>query len=92
MKKEKWFQPGVHTGWDKDMSQEDRRQKVLEAHKGDNLAAGRSMMALANVTKDRETKLKAGNDALYFYREHRARMKPTNRTLRLQTKFRRLPR
>lgn len=69
---EKWYEPGVETGWEKDMPEERRREMMLKAHKGDELAAARAMQALANVTTDRETKKVARGDALYFYSKHNA--------------------
>lgn len=70
-KGKRWFEPGVHTGWEKGQPESERRVKVLNAHKGDELASARSMMALANVTTDKETKMLAKWDAKYFYRLHR---------------------
>ncbi len=92
MKKEKWFKPGVQTGWDKDMPESERRIRVFNAHKGDELAAGRSMQALANISTDPETKSKARSDAVYFYRQHHDIMRQPNRGVRLTPKMRRLPR
>ena len=54
-----WFDPRIHTGWEKDMGERKRRKLVLKASKGDKLANGRGMIALANVTTDKETKQKA---------------------------------
>lgn len=65
--KEKWFNPRTHSGWSKDMPEGKRRRLVLEAHKGNYLSAARSKMALANVTRDRATKLAARADAKYFF-------------------------
>lgn len=70
-KKVKFFHPQVETGWHKDLDIKTRRELVLKAHKGDMLAAGRSMQALANVTKDKGTKLSAGADARYFYYQYK---------------------
>jgi len=70
-KSEQWFKPGVHTGWEKDQPESERRVKVLNAHGGNELASARAMQALANVTTDRETKRLAREDARYFYRIHR---------------------
>lgn len=95
MKKEKWFKPQIHTDWDKDMPQDERRSIMLGAHKGDYLATARSLQALANATQDRETKVRAASDAAYFYNEHRENVtfKPISyRTMRLTPKFKRLPR
>jgi hypothetical protein len=66
---EKWFKPGIHTGWDKDMPPEKRRALVLKAHKGNMTAAGRSMQALSNVSTDDKTREVARADALYFFGE-----------------------
>lgn len=70
-KHKRWYRPGVETGWQKDQPESERRTKVLTAHKGDELASARSMQALANITTDRATRLKAREDARYFYRIHR---------------------
>ncbi len=69
--KKKWFKPTTHSGWEKDMSMEERRRKVRRAHGGDLLASGRSMQALSNVTKDKETKSKSRSDAEYFFKKHK---------------------
>lgn len=69
---EKWYEPGVETGWKKDMPKTERRDMVLKAHKGDELASAKAMQALANVTTDRETQSAARGDALYFYSQHNA--------------------
>lgn len=68
-KKDRWYKPGVETGWEKYMLAGQRRRLVLKAHKRDKLAAGRAMQALANVTTDKRTKLLAGRDARYFFRK-----------------------
>ena len=67
----KWFKPGVEMGWKKTMPLEERRQMALEAHGGDTLATARALQALANVSKDKPTKIAAEKDAKYFYRQHR---------------------
>jgi hypothetical protein len=63
----KWFKPKKHTGWQKSMPRDERREKALKAHRGDKLATARSLGALANVTADGETERKAREDAIYFY-------------------------
>ena len=67
----RWFEPQVDTGWRKDDNEPIRRVKVLDAHKGDELASARAMQALSNVSTDRETSGKARSDAKYFYRIHK---------------------
>ena len=73
--KRKWFKPKEHTGWKKTQSAVIRRRKVMSAtDKRKSLhdryiEAGRKMQALANVTKDRETRKKARQDANYFFRK-----------------------
>jgi hypothetical protein len=67
---EQWYKPVVVTGWKKDMPEKDRRPLVLEAHEGDELTSARAMLALANVTTDKETKAAARADGLYFLREY----------------------
>jgi len=66
-KKKKWFKSEIHSGWSKSLSANERRELVLESHDGDYLSAARSKQALANLTKDRDTKKKAQADADYFY-------------------------
>lgn len=69
---EQWYNPQVQdTGWKKDLPEEKRRALMLQAHKGDVRAAGRAMVALANVTTDIETSRAARSDALYFFRQLR---------------------
>lgn len=75
---DRWYEPGVHTGWKKDMPQGERRNLMLNAHKGDELAAARAMQSLANVTTDREMAKAARADAMYFYAEH-SKNKPYTR-------------
>ena len=70
-KSKKWYSPKVHSGWKKDMPAKERRSLLLKAHKGSLLAAARSKQALANVTKDEETRVLALKDAEYFFSLHR---------------------
>lgn len=64
-------------GWHKDQSPETRRRHVLTSRTKYQcsykkyLSAARALQALANVTKDKETKLKALSDAKYFYEKSR---------------------
>ena len=68
---EKWFEPGKEMGWKKDAPQEARRRVALRSRKGDALATGRGLMALSNVTRDKETARKAKSDATYFFQLHK---------------------
>ena len=67
---QRFYHPKVRTGWSKDLSQKVRIAKVVEAHKGDILASARGLQALANVTTDRETKLKARTDAKVLFKRY----------------------
>lgn len=67
----RFFDPGVRTGWRKDLPAGIRRRRVLRAHKGNTLASARSMQSLANVTTDKRTKQLAGLDARFFFRQHK---------------------
>jgi len=74
-KKERWYEPGVKTGWKKDMPMAQRRRLALRAHGGDKLATARSLLALHNVTTDRTTKKLSGQDASYFFALYRKEKK-----------------
>lgn len=71
--KKKWYNPVRKTGWRKTQSASTRRSKLLNATdkrlslRKRYVQAGRMINALANVTKDRETKIKARQDAKYFF-------------------------
>jgi hypothetical protein len=68
----KWFKPStIDTGWHKTDSQTKRRRAMLKAHKGDHLAAARSLVQLANINQDSETQRKARSDAKYFFAMYR---------------------
>ncbi len=69
-KSERWFSPSVHTGWSKDSPQKTRIAKVVSAHKGDLLAAARSLQALSNVSTDPKTTRLAALDARVLFRRH----------------------
>lgn len=70
----KFFKPKEHTGWHKGQSANTRRSLLLKAAdnrktlKGRRLEAGRKALALANITKDKLTRIAAKSDALYFFR------------------------
>ena len=69
-KKKKWFKAGEPLGWDKNDTMNKRRKIALRNRDGDELKTARALQALANVTKDKETKVKAGADAKYFFKLH----------------------
>jgi hypothetical protein len=72
--KDKWYEPGRETGWDKDEPQEKRIRMVISSENKNlsphnrNLRAFRQMNSLANVTTDSETEKKARSDAEVFRR------------------------
>lgn len=66
----KWFKPGRRTGWSKDNSQTRRRRAILASRRGNYLKAARALMALSNVSQDKETSRKSRADSLYFYKMH----------------------
>ncbi len=71
---EKWYHPKVtDTGWDKDLPADIRRALMLKAHGGDELAAARACQALANVTRDKETRELAARDADELFKMHERR-------------------
>lgn len=86
MSKKKWFQEAVnkrppHTlgGWNKNLPAEKRRRLALSSRprnwtlKTKYLSAARALQALANVTRDAETRRKALADAEYFYAKYHGR-------------------
>jgi hypothetical protein len=72
-KSERWYSPKVRTGWSKNLSPQVRRTRVLRTHKGDVLAAARSMLALSNVTNDLDTRHKSAVDAKYFFKKNESK-------------------
>lgn len=68
--REKWFRAGDPLNWSKDAGQAKRRASALASRKGNFLKVAKALQALANVTRDEETRRKARADALYFYRQH----------------------
>lgn len=76
-RKVKWFKPEKETGWRKEDTQSQRRRIALASHKGKLLPTARSLMALSNVTQDKETARLARADANYFYALYKAKKKRT---------------
>ncbi len=69
--KGRWFEAGEKLGWHKGDSQDKRRRIALRNRNGDLLATARALMALANVTQDKETERKARADSKYFYNQYK---------------------
>jgi len=77
MVKEKWFNPDErkHTGWSKNLKASIRRHRLLASTDKRKtmhdryVEAGRRILALSNVTRDKETSRKAKADAEYFFRK-----------------------
>lgn len=75
----KWFtkavmeKPPYRLGWRKDLPTEKRRARAVASRPKNwslrkrYLSAGRALVALANVTKDKATKRLAKLDARYFF-------------------------
>jgi hypothetical protein len=75
MAKERWFEAGKKTGWKKSDSTDKRRRTILKSRNGDELKAGRALLALSNVTRDKATRKLAHLDANYFFMKHRSKKK-----------------
>ena len=67
----KWFKPKVHSGWKKTLTLKGRRVKALKSHKGNFLTTARSLGALANASKDKQTVRLARADSKYFYKKYK---------------------
>jgi len=78
--RKQWFQkaiknkpPNTLGGWNKNQTPSTRRRLALQSRprnwtlKHRYLSAARALQALANVTKDRRTKVIARMDARYFF-------------------------
>jgi len=77
----KWFtkavrdKPPYTLGWKKTQSTNTRRRNALASRPKNwsldkkRLSAGRALIALANVTKDKKTEELAKRDATYFFRK-----------------------
>lgn len=85
MVKKKWFKEAVEEkkpyslgGWSKGQSASVRRRRALDSRprnwslKRRYLSSSRALQSLANVTRDKQTKLKAGADANYFLKKYYA--------------------
>lgn len=82
MKKRRWFRKAVMKkppytlgGWKKSLPASTRRRKALSSRPKNwslrrrRLSAGRALLALSNVTRDKVTRKKARRDAMYFFRK-----------------------
>lgn len=71
--KKKWFTPTKKTNWKKSQKASTRRANIMESvdkrltmHNRYILAA-RRIQAISNVTRDKQTKVLAFQDAKYFF-------------------------
>jgi hypothetical protein len=82
MPKKKWFKKAVEKrppnnlgGWKKSLPANIRRRRALSSRPKNwtmphrYLSAGRALQALANVTKDKWTRMRAIQDAKYFFKK-----------------------
>jgi len=58
---------GEKLNWSKADTQSQRRRSALASRKGKLLPTARALMALSNVSQDKETARLARQDAQYFY-------------------------
>lgn len=78
-----WFEVGKSLGgWVKNATARARRMRALRSRHGNFLRAGRALQALANVTKDKATKVKAKADANYMFAKWRTRPRITRKRRR----------
>lgn len=79
MATKRWYQEATEgsrpLGWKKDMSREKRIGVALRSRRGNVLATARALNALANVTTDYDTRVRARADAAYLYGVHRRQRK-----------------
>ena len=78
---ERWYKSHVETGWKKDLPEDTRRALMLKAQSGDYLASARALIALHNVTTDRETAVAARKDSNYFFKMHKRNRRPDYRRI-----------
>lgn len=71
----RWYQAGASLGWSKSDTQSKRRRAALASRKGNLLSAARALQALANVTRDSQTRQRAHADAQYFYALYKKKSK-----------------
>lgn len=69
-KKVKWFTSGKPLNWKASESQIQRRKAALASRKGKILPTARALLALSNVTRDKDTSRKAKTDAQYFFAKY----------------------
>jgi len=74
-KSKRWFKPKGKSGFKKEKSLAWNYRTVKKYMKGDLLAAGRKLIALANVTVDKPTERKARKLGKRFLREYKRRKK-----------------
>jgi hypothetical protein len=62
--------------WDKTLPADARRNLILQAHHGNELAAAQALQTLANITRDKESRQLAATDAVYLLKMHQMYSKP----------------
>jgi hypothetical protein len=63
-------------GWDKTLPAIVRRDMILQAYHGNELAAAHALQTLANITRDKEARSLAAIDAVYLLKIHQMYSKP----------------
>jgi len=66
----RFFHPIKPLGWQKDLPQKRRLAIAVKSRSGDTLAAGRALQAMANVTRDTQTRQRASEDAKILFIRH----------------------
>ena len=69
-KKVAWFKPGKPLNWKASESSTQRRKAALASRNGKLLSAARALLALSNVTRDKDTSRKAKTDAQFFFAKY----------------------
>jgi hypothetical protein len=62
--------------WDKALPAEARRNLILAAHHGNELAAAQTLKTLANYARDKETRQLAATDAVFLLKMSQRYLKP----------------
>jgi hypothetical protein len=68
----KYSSPKKDPGWDITLPAETRRNLMLKAYRGNEMAAAQALQTLANMTRDKETRALAATDAVYFFKMYQS--------------------